>query len=192
MASIKGARVKIIHAGIWTEPRSFEIRPLSEPGLPSLLLSGARKSWRQDDCKAGIHTHPQRLIRYLMVRQEARWFLQGESPCRVRANHSPVPSVAFAAEFRRPERTKQTKRTQGSMQTIRQTALPECLMQPRKTYKCGWRRRHNTGSQYDGVALVRLRRVRRGHRGHGMYAQNHRELGRPCRFLSKEQRAGPS
>ncbi len=40
--------------------------------------------------------------------------------------------------------------------------------------------------------MVRFQKVRRGHRGHGMYAEKQQELGRPCGFLSKEQRAGLS
>ena len=40
--------------------------------------------------------------------------------------------------------------------------------------------------------MVRFQKIRRGHRGHGMYAEKQQELGRPCGFLSKEQRAGLS
>lgn len=55
------------------------------------------------------------------------------------------------AEFWNLERTRHAKRTQGSLQTAGQAALPESLMQPRETYKSGWRQSHIAGSRHKGI-----------------------------------------
>jgi hypothetical protein len=43
---------------------------------------------------------------------------------RVRVNHPPIPSAAIVEEVE-GHRTKQLKRTQGTMQPARETALPQ-------------------------------------------------------------------
>ncbi len=54
------------------------------------------------------------------------------------------------------DRTRHMKCTQGSMQTIRETAIPEFLMQPRQLYKSGWRQPHNAGSQNKGIVTGKI------------------------------------
>jgi hypothetical protein len=58
-----------------------------------------------------------------VVRQESWPFLQGESPYWVRPNPPPIPSVAVVEEVY--SRTIQLKRTQGTTQAARETAIPD-------------------------------------------------------------------
>lgn len=63
------------------------------------------------------------------------------SPHRAKPNQQPVPSVAPVAEFFKSstERTRQVKRTQGTLQAAGETYLPEAI-QPRKSNQCSRRR----------------------------------------------------
>jgi hypothetical protein len=67
-------------------------------------------------------------------RAKKAWRLwQGESPCRVRASHPPVSSLAFMAESgSRPWRTRWTKRRQSILEAAGGAASPEVLVQLRK------------------------------------------------------------
>jgi hypothetical protein len=57
--------------------------------------------------------------------REARRILQGESPCRVRASHPPVSSLASVAESREG-RTRQAKRRQSILEAVGESALAFC------------------------------------------------------------------
>src|SRR6266700_6453793 len=74
-----------------------------------------------------------RLTPSVVAPRQAWRLLQGESPCRVRASHPPVSSLASMAEtWSYTRRTRWTKRRQSILEAVGVTAHPEVLVQLRK------------------------------------------------------------
>src|SRR5262249_44209265 len=75
----------------------------------------------------------QRLMPGVLAPRKAWRLLQGASPCRVRASHPPVSSLASMAESRwYTRRTRWAKRRQRILEAAGVTAHPEVLVQLRQ------------------------------------------------------------
>jgi hypothetical protein len=74
-----------------------------------------------------------RLTPSVLAPRQAWRLLQGASPCRVRASHPPVASLASMAEsWWYTRRTRWAKRRQSILEAAGVTAHPEVLAQLRK------------------------------------------------------------
>ncbi len=138
------------------------------------------------------------------MRQEVRCVLWGESPHRVRLSQPPVPSVAYVGggidpqwamaeqsirgvhrEACRPQgRPYSPKPNAASSNSTKRSATVSSRWKPKLRNRVLRRACSGVGRRDSGGAAVVLI-------GRGMYAETHRELGRPRWFPNKERRAGP-
>ena len=66
--------------------------------------------WAQEAHNKALHLNATQFsgvaaVNSVVERQEAWRFLQGESPCWVRSNQPPIPSVAVVEEVKEPNKT---------------------------------------------------------------------------------------
>ena len=120
----------------------------------------------------------------VLAPRKAWRLLQGESPCRARASHPPVSSLASMAEsWRIPRRTRWMTRRQRILSAVGVTAHPEVLVQLRNTLVADAEGLNAHRRPHKRIRVGEDAQVRRSPQAAACRERDVDELGRPQRLL---------
>ena len=120
-------------------------------------------------------------------RAKKAWrLLQGESPCRVRASHPPVSSLASMAESWSTRRTRWAKRRQSILEAVGVTAHPEVLGQLRNKLVADAEGVNAHRRPHKSIRVGEDAKVRRSPQAAACRERDVEELGRPHQLLGDQ------